>query len=318
MQQVLNRMRSVTVGFKNLFVETLEVRKLRKELPTRSLTRKEHELLRTNSEAIRKVTVFFVLQLPPVIGLLPIAVALTYPKHILTHHFWNEEQQNQFLWEDRQRQVQLANESLRDILPLLHIHQPRLPAASSGSSSAADVNTIAVLKASEHDWSKLHTWTTHFHHHHIIPQALSASSPLYSERIQRLSNAQNICGSRVLEVTMPSSVLYRWLQSRARQVVEDDQRLLQEGISQLTARELQHAVFRRGFSPFDTSASTPMVRDTRAMQQDLQFWLDEQLNHQDRQRLMNDASFSDTLYPLSLAYLQAYNAANQVLVASKL
>eukprot|EP01033_Poteriospumella_lacustris_P010298 gene10298-7315_t len=115
---------------------------------------------------------------------------------------------------------------------------------------------------------------------------------------------------------MPSSVLYRWLQSRARQVVEDDQRLLQEGISQLTARELQHAVFRRGFSPFDASRSTPVVRDTRAMQQDLQFWLDEQLNHQERQRLIDDSS-SDALHPLSLAYLQAYNAANQVLVASK-
>lgn len=204
MQHALNRMRSVTVGFKKLFVETLEVRKLRQELNTRSLTRREHELLRTNSESLRKVTAFFVLQLPPVIGLLPIAVALTYPKHILTHHFWSDDQQTQFLWEDRQRQVQIANDSLRDILPLLHIHQARLPAASSDPSSSTDVNTVALLKASEHDWSKLYTWTTHFHR---LFDVSSEQFPLLRLCVNRRCAVVNISSNSSFRIRSPPPTL---------------------------------------------------------------------------------------------------------------
>lgn len=56
------------------------------------ITRHEKNLLRSNVDSLKKISVFFALQAVPIIGTIPILVALKYPRHILTHHFWTNEQ----------------------------------------------------------------------------------------------------------------------------------------------------------------------------------------------------------------------------------
>lgn len=93
------RIKSIPKGFVKLYHETKSVNLLKDQLVT---TRKENELIRSNVESLKKIVLFFFIQLPPVIGYFPMIIALHYPKQMLTHHFWTDEQKQQFLAEDFQ------------------------------------------------------------------------------------------------------------------------------------------------------------------------------------------------------------------------
>lgn len=304
MKKAFQRVQTVTTGFKHLYLESKEVWKLSKLNP-HVISRRERELIRTNKESVKKVAVFFIAQLPPVIGLVPIAIALTFPKHILSHHFWSEEQKENFLFEDRSRQISLSQDALGDILPFLHLGQARLPATSTLDSphKVTAEETMAILKAAEYDWRKLHSWTTIFHHHHLLPD-------INTTRQHRLIQAHNICDSRIMEVTMPHWLLHSWLLQRAKDIVEDDLLLLQEGLTPLSHSELQTAAFRRGLSPYESTTN---------LQASLDYWLQEQVTQQERERIVSEirGHSREPLFTYALFYLQAFNAANQVLIAPK-
>ena len=63
------QVKQVPKGFKRVFFEAKHAFQIRDK---RFLTRREYEMVRNSSLAVRKVGLFFVLQLPPVIGLLPV------------------------------------------------------------------------------------------------------------------------------------------------------------------------------------------------------------------------------------------------------
>jgi hypothetical protein len=63
-------------------------------------TYSEVQFTRLTIRSAKKVGLFFFVQLVPIIGYLPIAVALMFPKHILTEHFWSDEQKQLFLQQD--------------------------------------------------------------------------------------------------------------------------------------------------------------------------------------------------------------------------
>ena len=63
-----------------------------KNKPLAERNRFENELIRCNGESLKKFVAFFILQAPPGLGIVVIYFALKFPKYLLTHHFWNEEQ----------------------------------------------------------------------------------------------------------------------------------------------------------------------------------------------------------------------------------
>lgn len=79
------------------------------------LSRRDTELCRSTIAALKKVSLFLILQAPPVIGLLPIAVALGFPRQILTHHFWSESQRQLFLEEELQERQCAADCFIKDL-----------------------------------------------------------------------------------------------------------------------------------------------------------------------------------------------------------
>jgi hypothetical protein len=71
------RVKRIPGGFKRLFYDCVEAYKLNKKSKNGPLTRREKELMRTSVGAAKKVGIFFILQLPPIIGLLPVTVSLS-------------------------------------------------------------------------------------------------------------------------------------------------------------------------------------------------------------------------------------------------
>lgn len=98
----VNQIRQVPSGFKRVFVDTHRLYKLWKQKGFRkvNLSREEFEFKRETISSIAKLGVYFILQLPPIIGILPTIVALSFPRQLLTHHFWSESQREQFMMEE--------------------------------------------------------------------------------------------------------------------------------------------------------------------------------------------------------------------------
>ena len=108
-----------------MYIETKQVyniRKIKGNSPSSSLltfrTRNQHELVRSNASALIKFGVFFLIQLPPIVGYVIVIIAMRSPKYLLTPHFWTPEQLTKFRVEEHiQRQassVQLSTSGLLD------------------------------------------------------------------------------------------------------------------------------------------------------------------------------------------------------------
>ena len=75
-KQFAKRAGQVPTGFKKLFFETKDVFTLslkKQSQNLKRLRRKEEELIRSNFSAIQKLTIYFFLQLPPIIGVIPVS-----------------------------------------------------------------------------------------------------------------------------------------------------------------------------------------------------------------------------------------------------
>lgn len=89
---------AISNGFKNLFMDTKQV--VVWKLSRQQLNRNETEVVRVTFESIGKVGTLFFLQLTPIIGLIPIGFALTFPRLMLSRHFWTVDQTELFMREE--------------------------------------------------------------------------------------------------------------------------------------------------------------------------------------------------------------------------
>jgi hypothetical protein len=71
-----------------------------KSIVSQRFTYSEVQFIRLTIRSAKKVGFFFIIQLVPIIGYLPIAIALLFPKYILTEHFWTNEQKQLFFKQD--------------------------------------------------------------------------------------------------------------------------------------------------------------------------------------------------------------------------
>jgi len=106
----------IPTSFKDVFLETRQVLGLRAQRARGTkLSRREELLIETNTQSLSYLLAFFLAQVPPVIGWLPVFVALQYPRQLLTSHFHTPEQIDAFLAAEYQERTQLSLE-LRDYI----------------------------------------------------------------------------------------------------------------------------------------------------------------------------------------------------------
>jgi LETM1-like protein len=90
----------IPVGLWSVGVANKQCIRLRLTKSASEWTRKETLLIRKTSKATKKLALFAIMQAPPIIGLPVIWLALQYPRHILTEHFWSPEQRREFMREE--------------------------------------------------------------------------------------------------------------------------------------------------------------------------------------------------------------------------
>mmetsp|Transcript_12391 Transcript_12391/g.12010 ORF Transcript_12391/g.12010 Transcript_12391/m.12010 type:complete len:281 (-) Transcript_12391:108-950(-) len=217
----LKQVRSFPNAFKKLFLETKTVANLRyaKSLG-RPLTRRECIMVKKNSESLGKVALFAVVQAIPIIGWLPMLVAIAYPRYLLTEHFWNDEQKELFMRQEYMERCKYALE-LRD-----HI-------------------------------DSLSTITIQFSMFNLGGKFTSLGS-LSRRHIKLLAGANAIHGSYMSHRFTPSFMTQWTMEKVASFILNDDRLLNTEGIEDLTNEELKEALLQRGFnipSDFNTDIS---------------------------------------------------------------
>ena len=89
--------RQIPGGFGKVFQETKNSYYLWEERNKgKILTRRQQLVLKKNFDDLGKLAVFAALQSIPVVGTVPMIVALTYPRLLLTSQFWSDEQKDMF------------------------------------------------------------------------------------------------------------------------------------------------------------------------------------------------------------------------------
>lgn len=281
MKSVIQKVTSVTSGFGKVYADCKTLYGLKGKV----LNRRERELARVTEATVRKVGVLFILQLPPVIGLLPIALALTYPKQILTSHFWTEEQRKQYREEDWEETIKYAQMSMKDVNSVY----------LSTKSDVSSAFSADMTELTSDDFGRLRTWQKLFldtkYHVSIAPEDLKTlSRSLLSSGIDALDNAT------------PVSLVRHWMASRAKEIISDDLLLIKEGINDLSTDEMRLIAMRRGFSPYQTDVQ---FKDT------IDKWLSEQITHDERQAFLSESDRDLQLLNItSLFYLKAYNSSS--------
>lgn len=200
--------KQLPAGFKNVFSETrdsLPFRKSRYE--GKPLSRRQELTLKKNTEALSKLAVFAVLQTVPVAGWFPIVVALTYPRFLLTHHFWSEEQKTEFMREEYTERC-IFTSQLKDYIT----HQ---------SSSIRSPFTIG-------------------------DKSFSSLKNLSPQHVHLLACANAVHGNILFQTFTPTFYTRIKIQDMAAFILRDDILLLSEGIEELSEEELREALLQRG------------------------------------------------------------------------
>jgi len=290
LRSLQSRIGTVTKGFYYLYKEFLVVRPLYSISPNLR-TRAQQELIRINQAALKKVGVLFVCQLIPIVGNIPVLVAIAYPKQLLTHHFWSSEQRQAYLEED----FSLRKSSARQLINLVlendkhsNSNQTKGPVVSS-----SPINLDGFISTLDEPTFQL--WMTMIETRKI---ALNADR----KYLTLLSINNNISEYPILYRTCPLSILKHLLSQRVKEIVEDDVKLHREGINTLNVQELRDACLRRGFQP---------IKDEPLLRNNIDLWLGKQVQHHDRQLLSEclRVGQSDNKPPVALLHLIAHNAA---------
>mmetsp|Transcript_13397 Transcript_13397/g.18356 ORF Transcript_13397/g.18356 Transcript_13397/m.18356 type:complete len:298 (-) Transcript_13397:148-1041(-) len=216
--------RNVPKGFYKLFVESKDVFRLKLNYVSnnnKSLTREELEKIRSNSESLRKVGIFFVLQSTPIIGMLPYFVAIKFPRQLLTHHFWSEDQKRSFLREEFKERRQHAK-TLKELL-----EQEGVIKIGDLSGEEAKIFPLNLLSS----LTKISSLDTQSEKH-----------------IRALAGAVGVCHSQFMVSAAPTRMLRRWLIKRIDEILLDDSHFVGTSSSpQLNTGELIEYCKRRGY-----------------------------------------------------------------------
>lgn len=277
LRDLQSRVGTVTKGFYHLYKEFQVVRSLFSIAPNLR-TRAEHELIRTHTAALKKVGVVFVLQLVPIVGYVPIFAAVAYPKTILTAHFWSPEQRLTFLGLDYETRKASGQQLLSNMLIM-----------RNGNSSPGSYSSVSSIGSpSLQLWSKL-------------LQIDNLIDKLDRQHFSLLTTNNVITEFPVIQNIAPIIHLKHWLNLRVLEIVEDDVKLVKEGIKDLTNTELQDASIRRGFNP---------LLDENLLRRNLDLWLGEQFRNRERQSILQEQKTSDNMInSTALLHLIAHNSA---------
>lgn len=220
--------KSVPVGFGKLFKEAKHIAKFQfnhvKNLIRRSeskLSRKEINQTRSHTESVKRLLPILLFYVVPIIGNFPIFIALIYPKHLLTYHFWSDEQKILFLHQEfnerRDHAFKLFNNN-KNIYQNKQMHE--------------NVEYLLSLD----DMLRL--------------------SNLTNAHLRCLAGSNGIFSNQFLLNTSPKWVLLFKLRKRAREILQEDKLILDDSLgdcsvsswnSIMSLVELQQFCSRRGF-----------------------------------------------------------------------
>ena len=230
----LKQAKQLPGGFKKLFIETRAGLTLRRQrLNGENLSRREEVMLFKNSKALRKLALFAVVQTVPIAGWLPIVIALTYPRELLTSHFWNDDEKESFIMQEYSERCQYASKMKN------HFDQRHL--------------------------SPYPDYTTFF------PNTDSSSSIRFLPRthLKLLAGANAIHGNFFTHRFSPAFLTRYMMEQKAAFILKDDDFLRAEGLDDMTLDELQEALLLRGCNP----ALGDTVTDLHHFKESLREWL---------------------------------------------
>lgn len=210
-RQTWTNIKNFPAGLKKVFNETKEAFRIGYKVDAKFLSRRDAEFVRSNYQSLKKLTVLLVAQAVPIIGYIPLVFAFQYPKQILTHHFWTDEQKDLFAQQD------YSKRHLNAVL-LLGIDQV-LPekSLSKGLSSLPELSM----------------------------------GKLSTKEIDLLCGVNSVSESDFALKLWHNSILRRRLTRHAKDIVADDIRFVNEGVAldKLTPLEVKLAASKRGVNP---------------------------------------------------------------------
>lgn len=229
---IFEQIKSLPGGFKAFFLDAKEAFKVRNK-PEKS--RREVELIRTASESFVKVSLLGLLYLIPIVGNIPVIIALGYPRHLLTRHFWSAEQHKEFMLLDYQETKEARAQLLRLITNSENRH---------------------ILPSEFHKFKNGETLS------------LEMLSPLH---VVTLAQATGLIGNAKMQRILANfpSLVSHLLRKRSQEIAHDDILLLADGHGLvdkahvtaeggrvgLSLMELREACLRRGADPSQNEAA---------------------------------------------------------------
>jgi hypothetical protein len=215
--------KQIPIGFRNVFDETKDsVAFRRKRYAGASLSRRQEMVLKNNSEALGKLLVFAISQIVPVVSWVPVIVALSYPRYLLTSHFWSDEQKKKFRQSEYAERRQYALQ-LRNLIGL-------------GQLPLSDHMTLFQTGGQ-----------------------LSSLSHLSSDHIKLLAGANATHESFVVHRFMPTYLTRLAMEDDAAFIQKDDILLRKEGVDDMSLEELEDALVKRGLNPILSDDATNVL-----------------------------------------------------------
>ncbi|RYG93899.1 hypothetical protein EON65_58255, partial [archaeon] len=212
---IIQSIRHIPKGIGRLYNDTKLLLDLKSQIKPQ-LKRKEREHIRITSAALKKAGLFVLLQAPPVIGLLPIFIALTFPRQLLTHHFWTVADHQKYLEEEFAERKDASEQFL--------LHYP-----------TAHTNPMSLP-------TTLTDWMTELRN--PVNLTISLHEPYPS-----LSRCNYMFSIPILNCILPSFYLHQRLLAHSEEIIKDDQDLHREQMQMESRMDLQLAAVRRGFNP---------------------------------------------------------------------
>lgn len=215
--------KQIPIGFKNIVHETKDGLLFRRErYAGASLSRRQEMVLRKNSEALGKLSTFAISQLIPVLSWLSVVIALTYPRYVLTSHFWSDEQKKFFRESEYSERCQYALQLRR----LIGLGQSPLSDHLSFFGTGGKLSCLAILS---------------------------------SDHIKLLAGANATHESYIVHHFTPTFLTRLAMEDEALFILKDDNLMRKEGLEDLNLEELLDASMKRGLNPVLSNDATDML-----------------------------------------------------------
>jgi hypothetical protein len=330
---LIDKIKVIPYGFKRVYQEGKEVARILHQSDGakrggKHYSRRENELVRQHFASIRKLGIFFLVQLPPIIGYIPMFLALKYPRQILTYHFYDNDPPmlQRFLQEEfGDRNCYAVQLVCYYPKPSMGIRSETSETSSgkekteeqTGPSSDTATAQEGVNTAYASTQTKSKSLVTLKDWHSLLNMKLLSSSSNNEENqratasvddlsrrdyLELLAKSNMIADSILGAVYSPSLFLRFWMSMRVKEIIQDDILLIQEGIDGLSPYELQQAVLRRGFAPNENETY---------LKQCLDVWLHQMLTEDDRNEILREGYLLSNYRhskSAALMHLIAYNS----------